>query len=477
MRKLPILIAVFLLSASNGISQEPEQIQAEKFTVSVDSSAMTASEVLSTYIQHKSISGNEKEAGAWLRQVCIDNGLHITQFGAKNGNYNFAASVKPLSDSLPNILFLNHIDVVPEGDTGLWIHPPYSGYISDTEIWGRGAFDNKGAAIMQLLSILKFKAEEGTENLTYNVTFLSVSCEETQCGGGASYVAENHIQQLNPVIVIGEGATELSALIDAEGGGKQFGISVTQKRPMWLKLKLSIPTSGHGSAPPNQYPNKELTIALSHLLQMRQDAIYTPINKGMLRNLGDNESGITRFILKHPVIFKPLIVYQLRATPELFALFSNTMTLTVFGDNNATINKIPGYAEVFLDCRLMPEYSKEEFIKSVRKALRNNNIEVSVILEMNETPPSDRNGDFYLHMKEAVENIYSDATVFPLMLPNFNDVAWFRSAGIQGLSIIPVEMGKEHLESVHKENERLPIHALYQGIDTYLEFIKISMSK
>ncbi|MFC2089765.1 M20/M25/M40 family metallo-hydrolase [Bacteroidota bacterium] len=458
-------------------SQEYDLSHSEQFEILADGAYMSAPEILSRYIKFQSYSGNEKEAGLWLRDVCEENGLFITSFGEENGNFNFAASLYPLSDSLSNIILLNHIDVVEEGDSLLWHHPPWSGHISDTEIWGRGAFDNKGAAIMQLFSMLKFRTEMEAHGRVYNITLLSVSCEETQCGGGASYVAENFIETLNPVIIIGEGATELSTVVGQETSYKQFGISVAQKRPFWLRLRLSISTSGHGSVPPDEYANKELILALSRLFQMKQPAIFNEVNTGILKILGENERGIQRCILKHPLCFKMLIVPQLKKQPELFALYSNTMTLSIFDSKNSTINNIPGTAEAYLDCRLMPEYSTEEFLHSVKKALNNEEIEISVIHQTNEIPVSDRNGKFYIHMKESIEEVYPGAYVYPIMLPNFNDVVWFRQQGIQGLSIIPVELSEDHLKCIHSENERIPILALYQGIETYSRFLGRCMSE
>lgn len=44
----------------------------------------------------------------------------------------------------PHFCFAGHTDVVPPGDTEAWAHDPFSGEISDGQIWGRGAADMKG---------------------------------------------------------------------------------------------------------------------------------------------------------------------------------------------------------------------------------------------------------------------------------------------------------------------------------------------
>ena len=186
---------------------------AQEFTIKINNQQFRIHEILSQYIQQKSISGNEKSAGEWLKKLCEENDLYITQMGNSNGNYNFSASIRPLSDHLPNIIFLNHIDVVPVGDSSKWIYPPFSGMIMDGRVWGRGAFDNKGAAVVQLASVIQSGIHFSGKNLPFNVTFLAVSCEETQCQGGVSYVIENHFDELNPTVVIGEGELDEAPML------------------------------------------------------------------------------------------------------------------------------------------------------------------------------------------------------------------------------------------------------------------------
>ena len=92
-----------------GQLKEPPQ------TILVNGEANEITTVLQKYISIPSISGQEQEAGLFLQMICEENGLHITRMGQTNGNFNFAASIYPLESNLPNIVFLNHIDVVPAG--------------------------------------------------------------------------------------------------------------------------------------------------------------------------------------------------------------------------------------------------------------------------------------------------------------------------------------------------------------------------
>lgn len=60
---------------------------------------------------------------------------------------NGMAGVLEYGEGKESVGVLVHLDVVPVSDheRPQWTHPPFSGRITDREVWGRGAQDNKGA--------------------------------------------------------------------------------------------------------------------------------------------------------------------------------------------------------------------------------------------------------------------------------------------------------------------------------------------
>ena len=429
-------------------------------------------QILSKYLQIPSESGHEQQAGEFLKQLCEENGLHITQMGSSDGNYNFSASLRPLEAGLPNIIFLNHIDVVPPGSESHWEVPPYSGKIIDSEIWGRGAFDNKGTAVMHLFSLIEMAQRYEGKNLDYNVTMLSVSCEETQCDGGISYVIDNYFELLNPEVVIGEGPPGIKGLIDNHPDQALFGISVAQKRSLWLQLSLDIKTNGHSSVTPKSYANKEMITALNELLNEKNEIIYNDVNVGILKQLGILSGGFNGFVLKHPRLFKSVISKKLREDELLLALFSNTITLTSIKDDNDELNAIPTKITATLDCRLLPETSTDEFIADLRETLDNDAISIEVIKQMNTKVVTSSNTNFYKNMAAAIQQHYPESKSGAVMLPNSNDVAAFREKDVLAYSIVPVKIDRKYLETIHTFNERIPVAILEQGKNTYVSFLE-----
>ena len=443
--------------------------------ISFKDSSLTIDQVLSEYLKIESVSGNERLAGEFLKNICKDNDLYITDMGTDNGNYNFSASIYPLNLAKPNIIFLNHIDVVPAGNLSKWKEPPYSGRITKDEIWGRGAFDNKGAAIMQLFSIIEIANKYKNEELKYNITLLAVSCEETQCNGGAKYVVDNYLNILSPIVVIGEGPPSISGIIQNNSNQSVFGISIAHKRALWIELELDIETNGHGSVTPKEYSNKEMVISLNRLFQKKQKLIFNNLNTRILKDLGVYEKGIRAFVLQNPYIFKFILAKQIRKTSELLALFTNTITLTSFDSHNNVINIIPDKVTALLDCRLLNSQSSKLFIKELKNSLDNEKIKINIINEMPEMIPSSVNNIFYLNLKESILQKYPNSCVIPLFTPNFNDTGIFRSKKIAAFSTIPVNLDVKYLSYIHNYNERIPRNILAEGKEVYVNFIEQSI--
>jgi acetylornithine deacetylase/succinyl-diaminopimelate desuccinylase-like protein len=436
---------------------------------------VSAAELLSQYVQVPSISGQEQAASSFLVSICEQSGLHICRFGTEKGHFNFAASLYPLEWQKPNLIFLNHLDVVPAGDPSRWTYPPFAGKIADGQVWGRGAFDNKGAAVMQLAAITRFVRLSQERELPFNITFLSVSCEEVQCEEGARYVAEHHLDELNPWVMIGEGPPALEGVIPSRPDLLLFGIATGHKRALWLQFDMEVSAPGHSSVPPETYANKVMLEALHVIVTKKRKAIYTPENVAILKELGRLEKGVKGFVLKHPKLFRPMIIPQLRKQPEVFALFSNTLSLTHLSNSGPVCcNAIPDHASCMLDCRLLPQTDEVSFLEDLQKRMVQEGISIEVMLHTPQTLPSPVDHPVYGLMQKAILDYFGPQTeVIPMYMPNISDSGWFRAKGVPVYDVIPARVSREHLHCIHATDERIPETALQEGSDVYASFLKM----
>ncbi len=421
--------------------------------------------LLSEYIQKKSISGGEREAGEFLADICREKGLVVQQLASGENDYNFAASLYPLSDGLPNIVFLNHIDVVSEGNVMGWKYPPFAGIIAENRVWGRGAIDLKGVAVMQLMAIEKIRQYAGENRLPYNITLLCVSGEESDNSGIISTV-ENHFEELNAVVAFGEGGTGVTELSRSKPEQPFYCISVSEKKALWIRLSLAMKTSGHGSVPPHTYANKEMTLALNRLINRSEKINFNETTVSFFKTIGKHEKGMRRLALKYPRFFKPFIKRELTRNPLVKSTLANTVTVTNINSATLQTNQIAQKIEVLLDCRLLPETDPGAFIDEISNTLQNPEIEITVLKETPSAPVS--GGDiFYKNFKEALKEVYEGSAVLPVMSPAHSDNNFLRQKGVPVYGITPVLLSREQLLSFHNSNEYITMQQLQDGTKVY----------
>jgi len=421
--------------------------------------------LLSEYIQKKSVSGSEKAAGEFLANICIEKGLVVQKLVSGEKDYNFAASLYPLSDQLPNIVFLNHIDVVSEGSNVEWKYPPFAGVIAENKVWGRGAIDLKGVAVMQLLAIEKIKKFAGHTRLPYNITLLCVSGEESDNSGIISTV-ENHFEELNAVVAFGEGGTGVNELSRSNPGQPFYCISVSEKKALWIRLSLGMKTSGHGSVPPHSYANKEMTLALNKLINRSEKINFNETTTSFFKTIGRHEKGLRRLALRHPRFFKPFITRELTRNPLVKSTLANTITITNINTSGLHANQIAQEIEALLDCRLLPETDPQAFIEDIRKTLQNPEIKLTILKETPSAPVS-ADDIYFRKFRESLEEVYEGSAVLPVMTPAHSDNNFLRQKGVPVYGLTPVLLSREQLLSFHNSNEYITMQQLQDGTKVY----------
>ncbi len=430
-----------------------------------------SAELLSRYIRHESITGNERRAGIFLKNTARQKDLHVEVLTDEQDSYNFTASLYPLDSGKPNIILLNHIDVVPAGDESAWKHPPFSGRIADGYVWGRGAIDNKGMAVMQLLALGEFAEKAKEEDFPVNITMLSVSGEETGGHTGARIITDEFMELLNPVALYGEGGSGLPGVVKGDPDRKIMGISVAHKRSLWLEVTLDTDISGHGAVPPETYAIKEKVEALDNLFNRRIRTHFSETTKKMFSEVGEMEKGIRGFALRNVGFFRPFLVPALRGDDVALSTISNTITVTGINTPDLPPNQIAPSVTAVLDCRLLPGFATDDFISKIRGVMENDRISVDIIQEGVAADPSPLN-EYYGLLKDALEEVFEGSGVVPILVPAANDNNFFRAEGVPSYGAPPVYLEEELIRSIHNVNERMPVDMLEKGVDVYNALIE-----
>ncbi len=417
-----------------------------------------ASNILSDYIKIKTVNppGNEEEAALFLESIFKREGIEplILRSAPKRAN---VISRLPGGDP-SGLILLSHIDVVPVEEEK-WERDPLGGEIVDGHIWGRGAVDDKGMGVMNLMAVILVK-RMGIE-LKRDLVFLATADEETGGEYGAGYMVREERKRLKGKYLLNEGG---AIVTDALPNGRPLvTVGAGEKGPLWLKLKRRG-TPGHGSVPLPDNAVLRLSEALLRIEKKKRRISFSDIMVDFADGLGDGMGGIKGGILRLAALppLRGVIGNIMGSNRSIGAMLRDTVSVTTF---NAGVkeNVIPDEATATLDSRLLPGTDKSEYLEWIKRTVKDDSIEIEEIFH-SAASRSPIDTDFYGAIKGVALEMYPEGSVVPMMTSSFTDSRFFRDIGILSYGFIPAELSSDELAAIHGHNERISERSLTNGV-------------
>lgn len=109
---------------------------------------------LQELIRIKTVQDTPVEGGPFGQgnKDCLERTLQICEeLGFKVTNLDGYCGYAEIGEGEELVGIIGHLDVVPEGEG--WKYPAYCGDIIDGELWGRGAWDDKGPVVISIYAI------------------------------------------------------------------------------------------------------------------------------------------------------------------------------------------------------------------------------------------------------------------------------------------------------------------------------------
>jgi acetylornithine deacetylase/succinyl-diaminopimelate desuccinylase-like protein len=359
-------------------------------------------------------------------------------------------------------VLLSHIDVAPANGHE-WRVAPFSGQIKDGSVWGRGALDDKGPGVIDLMALLAIKRSGAL--LNRDVLFLA-TCDEEQGGrNGAGWMVQHEAKLFSDAgYLLNEGG-EISAL---PNGRRFYAVSVTEKTPLWLKLTAEA-SSRDAATPAEDTSLTRLIRALDRLLEYHPPIrIIDPVREyyQAMAQLGGGppEYGdVTKALRADPEFAKKFL-----AVPQNNALVRDTITPTGLSAG-ANRNVIPASAQAELDARLLPGDDPQEVQRNIVKVLDDKNLTLEVQLNF-PSASSTRNSQLMTAITKLAQG--DDARVVPTMIPFFTDSHYFRQKGLIVYGFTPVELSSKEQQSADGINEHIAVKDLGAGIHRMVQLLQ-----
>jgi succinyl-diaminopimelate desuccinylase len=343
----------------------------------------------------------------------------LLQMGFKNFRHCDAQDQRVSSGIRPNFIttiagknknrfiwIITHMDIVPPGEIKLWSRDPYSAYVKDGHIFGRGVEDNQQDMVASIFAAKAILDEGLIPANSINLAF--VADEETSSNKGLHYMIDSMDQLFNQddLIVVPDSGNPEGSLIE-----------ITEKSMLWLRFK----TTGkqcHGSNP--QLGNNAF-VAASHLA--------TKLVK------------LKKMFPKSDPLFDP---------PQ------STFEPTKKEANVGNINTIPGEDIFYMDCRVLPDYDLQDVMTAIQKIVHGIekkfkvHIEISPAQYVQSAKPTSPDAPIVKALQEAIKTVY-----------NIESFAGGVGAGTVASYIrksnYPVAVWSKTNQTAHQPDENCPI--------------------
>ncbi|HTE11264.1 MAG TPA: M20/M25/M40 family metallo-hydrolase, partial [Chitinophagaceae bacterium] len=243
--------------------------------------------------------------------------------------FSFVFEWKGRDSALAPVILMGHYDVVPIEPASLnnWIVAPFSGTITDTCVWGRGAADDK-CGVISIMEAAEAMLRKGF--VPQRTIYLCFGHDEEISGSGAraivAYLAQ---KKVHAEMVLDEGGeiTE-SKIKDVERPVAVIGVA----EKGYASFELSVQKEGgHSSMPAKETAIGILVAGLDKLKDKSPPSRLTPPVKEFLTRIGSSSNiFLNRMATANMWLFEDMTKRILSDKPEGNAMIHTTIVPTIF---------------------------------------------------------------------------------------------------------------------------------------------------
>ncbi len=352
------------------------------------------------------------------------------------------------------MLISDHMDVV-EAKREDWIRDPFILVEDNGYYFGRGVSDNKFDVAMVIQTLLQLKKEGFMPSRDIILVFSGD--EETDMKTTAE------LSKLYP---------DAEFLINGDGGGGTLDI---KHQPLTYSLQTAEKTyasftlsatnpGGHSSRPRNDNAIYQLADALKKVQAYQFPVMNSETTREYFdftgKQLGGELGKAMQRFAANPK--DAAAIATIAADSDANATLRTTCVATMLSGGHAE-NALPQRAEATVNCRIFPGVPVEEVQATLKEAIDDPKLAVSVIGAPFSSAPSLMRDDIQLAVRKAVDANFPGLPIVPEMSTGATDSQYFRAVGIPSYGASGLYMRNED-GFAHGLNERVPISAVVRGL-------------
>ncbi len=467
-------ISVILLGLC-AAARQPARAQS---TLDWNALGREGAEYLSRLIQFDTTNppGNELAAAQYLKSLFDKEGIpaEVIETAPARGVVIARLSAQPPSPPEQALLLMAHLDVVGT-DRTKWQVDPFGGVTKDGELYGRGALDDKGQVIANLMAMLAIKRSGLL--LKRDILFFAEGDEESGGDFGMLYVARKHWEKIRAGYAINEGGRVVvrsdSTKPDAPGRVVYIGVQNSEKLSYAVDLVASGP-SGHASIPLRGNPIVHLAAAVARLGAYEAPAELNTTTRRYFEQLARIEEPETAKWIR---LLEDLnrgaeAARKLSEHPAWNSMLRNTISPTIL-HAGMRVNVIPSEARATLNIRLLPGKDIGSFVKEMEKVVADPQIrfEWKAISEAG-APTSPFETPLFGAIERASAKVFPGAVITPYMSTWGTDSIELRLKGVVAYGLLPFPLTDAQIGLYHADNERIALDSFREGCRYLFEIVR-----
>ncbi|MBS1747449.1 MAG: M20/M25/M40 family metallo-hydrolase [Bacteroidetes bacterium] len=385
-----------------------------------------------------------------LQRIIIDSFSYIYYWPGKNTSLQ------------PNVL-MAHQDVVPveTATEKEWKAPPFSGQITDSAIWGRGAIDDKG----NLISICEAAEKLLKQGYQPQRSFYLCFGHDEELGGSmgaAKIVVWMQHHNIHPALVCDEGG-----FITKENF-KELGrpialLGVAEKGYASFELTVDA-EGGHSSMPAKETAIDILSKALVNIRSSQMPARFTEPTNEMLQKIGPAMPFVTRMALANRWLFNPMLISKFESSNGTNATIHSTIVPTIINAGMKD-NVIPSHAEAVVNSRILPGETSSDVLDFLKKTINDDRVKIKNyggVFEPGKSAAASSDG--YKKVDSLTYTLMDNLVPVPFLMIGATDSRYFRNIADVVIDFTPMLDPK----GFHGIDERMSISD-YQRLVYYYE--------
>jgi len=393
-----------------------------------------------------------------------------------SGRGNLVARIRGSGARKP-LLLLAHIDVVPvEGQP--WTVPPFPATEKDGFVWGRGVADDKAMAAAFAATVLEIARSQAP--LTRDVILALTAGEETGGVEGVQWLLKNRRELIDAEFALNEGGgmTLTSDFSDVT----LLGIGVAEKSYQSYRL-IARGGGGHSSIPKNgDDPALTLARAVVRVGELRFPARVLPEVKRYFAAASTWEKPPLDAALKRASQSAPKLALEdekILANERQFNAQMRTTCVTTMLQAAPQDNVLPTSAEAVVNCRILPDETREQTLGTLVKTIGDPKIEVKPEADDGVGPPSPITGEVPAAIEKLAHAAFPHAAVVTSMSAGATDSRHLRGHGIIAYGVSAAPTSVEEIRAghgAHGPDERRPAKWLGPAA-TFLKSVVIEIAR